>query len=153
MKLISGGQTGVDMAALEFAIEAGMRHGGWVPKGRTNEAGVIPSCIGGLVEADDAQPETRTRLNVLAADATLIISDGSRSPGTDTTIRFAAERNVPIRLADLNSDLEKVSLDIRNWISRIGASVLNVAGPRESEAPGINAKAKRFLTIVFHGPN
>ena len=81
-KIISGGQTGVDTAALTYARTHGLPYGGWVPKGRTNEAGVISDQFNGLVEADDAIPDTRTRLNVGSSDATLIIRDGpGESPG------------------------------------------------------------------------
>ena len=149
MKIISGGQTGVDTAALNFAVKTGRSHGGWVQKGRTNEAGIIPSRFSGLVEAEDDIPETRTRLNVGASDATLIISDGSSSPGTAKTIQFASEMGAPLKHVSLAADLSTSAAEIRDWLNDIKPAVLNVAGPRESESPGIESKAGRLLELAL----
>ncbi len=149
MKIVSGGQTGVDLAALEFAIQRGLSYGGWVPKGRINEAGRISERYLGLTEAPSAEPDVRTRLNVISSDATLILIDGSESPGTNYTHQVAIEVGKPvlrIALADKNRlETERV----RQWVSSIKPSVLNVAGPRESEAPGVYSKAFAFLSDAF----
>ncbi len=149
MKIVSGGQTGVDLAALEFAIQRGLSYGGWVPKGRINEAGRIPERYSGLTEAPSAEPDVRTRLNVGSSDATLILTDGSESPGTNYTHKVAIEVGKPvlrIALADKNRlETERV----RKWVASITPSVLNVAGPRESEAPGVYSKAFAFLSDAF----
>ena len=149
MKIVSGGQTGVDLAALEFAIQRGLSYGGWVPKGRINEAGRIPERYSGLTEAPSPEPDVRTRLNVGSSDATLILTDGSESPGTNYTHQVASELGKPvlrIALADKNRlETERV----RQWVASIKPSVLNVAGPRESEAPGVYSKAFAFLSDAF----
>ena len=149
VKIISGGQTGVDTAALEFAIGAGIAHGGWVPKGRTNEAGIIPDHFVGVVEAADSLPLTRTRLNITSSDATLVITDGAPSAGTDATIEFARVSGIPIRIVELRSDIATKAVATRRWLIRLKPAVLNIAGPRESEAPGIGKETLKFLALVF----
>ncbi len=149
MKLVSGGQTGVDTAALEYALRHGLPYGGWVPKGRTNENGVISAKYLGLTEAPDSIPATRTRLNVEHSDATLILSDGSESPGTAITAQFASELDKPCKIVALGDDLPAGVPDVRKWIESTRPSILNVAGPRESEAPGIQEKAGRFLEMAL----
>ncbi|MEM9104165.1 MAG: putative molybdenum carrier protein [Pseudomonadota bacterium] len=149
-KIISGGQTGVDTAALVFAKAHGIAYGGWVPKGRINEAGVIAPDFPGLVEAHDAVPDTRTRLNVGSSDATLIIWDGPRaSPGTSATARFAKEMARPCLEVQLSDGLDTCADQIRDWLAQIHPVVLNVAGPRESEAPGVQDKAGQLLRLVL----
>jgi Circularly permutated YpsA SLOG family len=149
VKIMSGGQTGVDTAALEFAIETGIAHGGWVPKGRTNESGYISGRFCGLVEAADKRPITRTRLNIMSSDATLVITDGSPSTGTDATIRLAKLLEKPITIADLCAGIAEEAIATRRWLTRVNPAVLNIAGPRESEAPGIGKEAMQFLKRVF----
>lgn len=150
MKLISGGQTGVDLAALGYARDHGLPYGGWVPKGRTNEDGVIPALFEGLREAGDSVPATRTRLNVEASDATLILTDGADSPGTAVTKRFADELGKPCMTVSLGDDMTAAAARARRWIAGIGPDILNIAGPRESEAPGIGALARRFLELALN---
>ena len=149
MKLVSGGQTGVDTAALEIALERGLPYGGWVPKGRTNEDGIISDRFQGLVEAPDSIPATRTRLNARDSDATLILSDGSESPGTAITEQFARELQKPCKVVALTENTTQSVDEIRDWIEGVDPSVLNIAGPRESEAPGIREKARNFLQMVL----
>ena len=82
LKLISGGQTGADRAALDVARELGLAHGGAVPRGRAAEDGPIPACYGNLVETESDDPAERTKRNVLQADATLLITHGEPSGGS-----------------------------------------------------------------------
>ncbi len=149
MKLVSGGQTGVDTAALEIALERGLPHGGWVPKGRTNEDGLISERFQGLVEAPDSIPATRTRLNARDSDATLILSDGSESPGTAITEQFAQDLQKPCKVVVLDDTMSERVAEVGHWIDSVNPSVLNIAGPRESEAPGIRDKARNFLQLVL----
>lgn len=149
MKLVSGGQTGVDTAALDYAFRHGLPYGGWVPKGRTNEDGVISAKYLGLSEAPDSIPATRTRLNVEHSDATLILSDGSESPGTAITAQFAEDLGKPCMIVVLGDDLLASVPNVKKWIETTNPSALNIAGPRESEAPGIQDKAGRFLEMVL----
>ena len=149
MKLISGGQTGVDTAALDTAAHRGLAYGGWVPRGRTNEDGLISSRFQGLREAPDSVPATRTRLNVEDSDATLILTDGAESPGTAVTERFALQMNKPCKTVSLGGDMAGAATEVRQWLAQVDPGVLNVAGPRESEAPGIGETSRQFLRLVL----
>ena len=153
-KIVSGGQTGVDRAALDAARASGFETGGWCPKGRRAEDGAIPAAYP-LDETETESYEERTRLNVRDSDATLIITRGlarglNRGPlsgGALKTADEARERGRPNRVADL--DQAPDPRDVARWIGETGALVLNVAGPRESEAPGIHDAALEFLTDVL----
>src|SRR6516225_10145617 len=119
-KLISGGQTGVDRAALDVAIKLGAPHGGWCPKGRLAEDGPIDTRYA-LTETPGAEPDQGAEWNVRDADATLVLAYGYGRPW-------------------LAIDLEQESPPlagrrIRRWLAETGCAVLNVAGPRRSEAP------------------
>jgi len=85
-KIVSGGQTGADRAALDVALDLGITCGGWVPKGRLAEDGEIPVDYPNLVEAEDAEPNTRTALNIRDSDATLILSQGELHGGSMFTV-------------------------------------------------------------------
>ncbi|MFY2826060.1 putative molybdenum carrier protein [Ruegeria sp. MALMAid1280] len=145
MKIVSGGQTGADMAALEFARHNGLDHGGWVPKGRTNEAGRIPEHFTGLAETDSEKVVERTRCNVASSDATLIFVDGSTSPGTQQTIAFAEEAGKPHLVVDVRDGTATCARKVREWLQSTPATVLNIAGPRASEAPQIGPQARAIL--------
>lgn len=145
MKIISGGQTGVDIGALDFAILRRMQYGGWVPKGRTNEDGEISAKYVGLIETESADNIERTRLNVGSSDATLIITDGVDSPGTTATERFARRFDKPFIVIDTSETREIGSTRLRAWLDRYRPAVLNVAGPRASESPDIYRKTIELL--------
>ncbi|MEX0329324.1 MAG: putative molybdenum carrier protein [Ruegeria sp.] len=144
-KIIAGGQTGVDLAALEFARDHGFPYGGWVPRGRTNEAGEIPSDFLGLKETHSTDVIERTRLNVESGDATLIFVDGSKSPGTDQTVVFAKEMNKPCCVVDVSAGLDACAEQIGAWLATTNVGVLNIAGPRYSEAPDLGPLVTRIL--------
>ena len=147
MKIICGGQTGVDRAALDVARQLHIPYGGWVPKGRAAEDGAIGPQYENLVEAQSSDPAERTRLNVEAADATLIIKTDARSDGTDLTAQIAKELGKKLKIVDIsNGPKLDQSIDIRAWLSNEQPSILNVAGPRESEAKGIYQGAVFLLT-------
>ncbi len=145
-KIVSGGQTGVDRAALDAAQASGFETGGWCPKGRRAEDGAIPAAYP-LDETETGEYEDRTRLNVRDSDATLIITRGPLSGGALKTAADARERGRPHRVTDLDPAPDPRA--VARWIGETGAQVLNVAGPRESEAPGIHAQAQAFLTAVL----
>lgn len=136
-KIVSGGQTGVDTAALDFAVANGLAYGGWVPRGRTNEAGKIPARFSDLVESDSTDVNVRTRLNVETSDATLVFVDGSISPGTQLTIDHAKDVGKPHCVLDVRNGIETCSKTLRDWLSKSAVEVLNVGGPRGSESPEI----------------
>lgn len=145
MKIISGGQTGVDTAALRFAYDNGFTYGGWVPKGRLNEAGIIDSRFDGLVESEKSENIERTMLNVGSSDGTIIFIGAGDSPGTVATKDFCRKFKKPFLEVNVKNGVDKCALDIRSWISREHPCVINVAGPRESEVPGIDEISYEIL--------
>ena len=147
MKIISGGQTGVDRAALDVARQLHIPYGGCVPKGRAAEDGAIGPQYEGLVETQSSDPAERTRLNVEAADATLIITTDATSGGTDLTAQIAKELGKKLKIVDVSGGPTLgQSIEIRAWLSTEQPSILNVAGPRESESKGIYKDAVFLLT-------
>jgi hypothetical protein len=149
-KIVSGGQTGADRAALDFALGHGMAVGGWVPKGRLAEDGVIPDRYVGLVETDSADLAVRTVLNVRESDATLILSHGPLTGGSLLTRREAAATGRPL----LHLDFEQLSLAeaadrLRAWLQELRPHTLNVAGPRASQDTRITAATQRVLELAL----
>jgi hypothetical protein len=126
-KLISGGQTGVDRAALDVALELGLPCGGWCPKGRRAEDGPLPERYLLRETASDAYP-ARTARNVREADCTLILTRGEPDRGTALTARLAEQHGKPLLTLDLTKhpDPEQVLA----WAAVHGVQVVNVAGPR-----------------------
>ena len=143
LRVVSGGQTGVDRAALDAALALGVAVGGWCPAGRWAEDGPIPDRYP-LRPTPSADPAQRTRWNVRDSDATLILSPGPLAGGTSLTADGARQRGRPLRVADPASTAVD---EVAAWIARVvpPGGALNVAGPRESEAPGIGALARRWL--------
>lgn len=149
-RVVSGGQTGADRAALDAAIALGLPYGGWCPAGGwAEDLPHPPGLLAGypaLREAPPGPQSTRTRWNVRDSDATLVLAlaPDSDSPGTRLTVEVAAGlgRAVLVAAAD---DVGTV----RAWLAPLGACVLNVAGPRESEDPGLYAAAYRTLCSVL----
>jgi len=149
-KIISGGQTGADRAALDVALELGIPCGGWCPKGRRAEDGKIPDRYP-LQEASSSEYPVRTRLNVEDSDGTLILSWGSPLGGTALTIKLAKRLKKPYLLVDLSQ--EKDFQKTWQWVRENQIRVLNVAGPRQGEAPGIHGRVSTFLRQLLRmGP-
>lgn len=149
-KVVSGGQTGVDRAALDVALSLGLACGGWVPRGRRAEDGRLPDRYPMRETATAAYPQ-RTRLNVRDSDATLVLARGEPSGGTAFTLACADQLDRPCMLVDLTRpDLEQAAAIVREWLLDEEVGVLNVAGPRESTAPGIAAEAAAFLRAVLN---
>jgi hypothetical protein len=146
MKIISGGQTGVDRGALDAAIALGIPHGGWCPRGRLSEDGRIPEQYL-LSETNSPDYAFRTEQNVLDADATLILYRGRISGGTELTLRLAQQHARPHLLVDL--DAPAPPAEVRRWIEEHAVETLNVAGPRESQSPSIGMMARDFLWSVL----
>lgn len=150
-KIISGGQTGVDRAALDFAIRHEIPSGGFIPKGRWAEDGRIPDIYTGLVETPTSDPAERTRLNVMGSDAILVVSRGDPDGGTRLTISLAKQYDKPC----LHIDLAQGNLFGEDVFQACSALVrcneTLIAGPRESKSPGISADALAFLEQAFAG--
>ena len=146
-KIISGGQTGVDRAALDAALEMGLPVGGWCPKGRRAEDGPIDGRYP-LRETGSFYYPIRTERNVLDSDGTLILTRGKPKGGTALTVKLAKAHKKPYLLIDLSSGEEDHS--VPEWGRANHIKILNVAGPRESESSGIYNQAVCFLKKVFH---
>ena len=150
MKVISGGQTGVDRAALDAAIELGLDYGGSVPKERRAGDGPIDEKYGKLTELGSLDYRVRTQRNVTDSDATLIITRGRLSGGTMLTAKLASTQHKLYLVVDLKKMDEARTLgEATVWLNRVRPRVLNVAGPRESEVPGIYGTAYRFLRLLL----
>ena len=157
LEVWSGGQTGVDRAALDAALDLGLPIGGWVPRGRLAEDGQVPARYGGLREAESPEYATRTRLNVQATDATLVLRMGPATGGTLETVESAHGVGRPMLEIDLEvTDPEGAAKNVIQWLEglfKTRASLrLNVAGPRSSQAPKAYARAKAVLDRVFGSP-
>lgn len=147
-KIISGGQTGADQAALDAAIELGIPHGGWVPKGRKTEKGPLPDKYH-VQEMPTSSYPTRTEQNVIDSDGTLIITHGTLTGGSALTMELAVKHNRPCLHIDLDIARGFVVADmVKSWIQMNGVQVLNVAGSRASKDPDIHDDVVRLLKAV-----
>ena len=145
LRIVSGGQTGVDRAALDVALLLDFEIGGWCPRGRRAEDGPISEYYP-LAETTSANYSQRTDANVRDSDATLILSRGRPSGGTALARDTARTHKKPLLVLDLRTATPD---DAVAWIKRQAISVLNVAGPRESAAPGIYEEASSYLRQVL----
>jgi 3-methyladenine DNA glycosylase AlkC len=141
-KLISGGQTGVDRAALDVALDRKLDCGGWCPAGRKAEDGRIPAHYP-LRETEAKTYAQRTRFNVRDSDGTLILCRGPLTGGTGLTAETAMQTGKPLLVIDLHQKLDLSRIE--KWIARHKIKALNVAGPRESTQPGIYREAAALL--------
>ena len=142
-KIVSGGQTGVDRAALDAAVAARLPHGGWCPRGRLAEDGPIPASYQ-LSETDQTDYRFRTECNVVDSDGTLLIYRRHLIGGTRLTFEFAQRYERPCFLVDVS---KRVSLPLLlGWLKEYGIETLNVAGPRESTQRGIYRRTRRLLS-------
>lgn len=149
--ILSGGQTGVDRAALDWAISCDIAHGGWCPRGRTAQDGPLPERYM-LKETEAGGYSQRTRMNVHDADATLIIHRGPLEGGTRLTYRFVDELQKPFQMLDLSKDNTSQTAMIQAWWTALGLYSLNVAGPSEERVPGIHAHTILCLQRLWPCP-
>lgn len=147
--IVSGGQTGVDRAALDVAIALGIDHCGWCPRGRLAEDGPIDAKYN-LRETESPEYPQRTEQNVIDSDATLILYRGRVMGGTKLTQRMAEKHSRPCMLVDLAKEHELAR--VQQWLIDRQVLRLNIAGPRESSSPGIFQSAAEFLTRLFREP-
>ena len=166
LRVVSGGQTGADRAALDAAQELGLETGGWCPHGRRAEDGRIPDRYP-LRETPSEAVEQRTAWNVRDSDATLILVLDAMDRGTAYTEEQARAYGRPLRVVELmaaparghdggeaanpspGEPFEETVIATARWLKANEVSVLNVAGPRESNAPGLYRAARRFLLRLF----
>ena len=147
-KIISGGQTGVDRAALDFAIRYGIPHGGSVPAGRLAEDGVIAESYD-MTEIEGGYRQ-RTKQNVIDSDGTLILTSGELEGGSLATRDFAVRLGKPHLVVRLDrKSRDRIAGETLRWISNKGIRILNVAGPRESKRPGIYEQAMDYLELML----
>jgi Circularly permutated YpsA SLOG family len=155
-KIVSGGQTGADRAALDWAIAHGVRHGGWCPRGRKAEDGPIPRRYR-LKETRSGVYAVRTRWNVRDSDGTVIFSVKRRlTGGTRRTRKFALKLGKPLLQLNAMGGAAHAGRRLTQFIRRHAIGVLNVAGPRASEEPWIWQFVWVTLTrsrLAFVSPN
>jgi Circularly permutated YpsA SLOG family len=137
----------VDRAALDAALALGLEAGGWCPEGRRAEDGVIPDRYP-LVETPERNYQARTRRNVEDMGGTLILNQGKLDGGTAHTARHARQVGKPCLVVALEEGIDPAAF--RDWLAEHRIAVLNVAGPRESQRPGVYAAACRLLDALLH---
>ena len=167
LKIISGGQTGVDRGGLDAALEAGIDHGGFCPLGRRAEDGLIPARYALTEASTDAYP-ARTAMNVRQGHGTLLLVHGtaglSHSVGTKLTLKMCRQQKKPWYAADprrhdhvprVVSWIDELRRDVevpQGWLvglEREEVLIINIAGPRESKVPGIHDETVVFLRMVL----
>lgn len=152
-KLITGGQSGVDRAALDVAISLGIPYGGWCPAGGWAEDLTEPPGLlaryPNLLPTPSADPAERTKRNVRASDVALVLvaSASDVSPGTNVGIRESDALAKPQLVVDMSA--YGAPGQVISYLAALDDSVLSVGGPRESEVPGIYELATAFLTAVL----
>jgi hypothetical protein len=144
-RIVSGGQTGVDRAALDAALALGVDCGGWCPAGRLAEDGRIPDRYP-LSETGNADYAERTRRNVEDSDATLIVTDGQPAGGTALTVRCCEDLGRPWLMIDATTEtLDEALRRLGDFVETAGVATLNVAGPRASQSRRAGPYARALL--------
>lgn len=153
--IISGGQTGADRGALNGALALGIPTGGYAPQGWKTESGACQELgsVYGLIENTSPDYNMRTRVNMEMCDAVIVVARNFDSAGTKWTLEVAFKRCKPLFKVNYPArwPLDTVSLvgDIQSWLCQIRPCVLNVAGNRESKAPGIEEWTCRLIQKIF----
>jgi hypothetical protein len=150
IKIISGGQTGADRAALDFAIKYNIPYGGWLPKGRKTEEGTLPDTYH-LQEMPSGDYSKRTKQNILDSDGTLIVSHGFLTGGSALTQFLAEKHEKPCLHINLNLlSMQEAAWIIHKWIQRHKLKVLNIAGPMAGKDSKIYEATMNLLENTFH---
>ncbi len=149
-KIISGGQTGADRAALDFAIKFNISHGGWIAKGRKTESGPLP-LIYNLKEMRTYDYPGRTKQNILDSTGTVIISRGSLTGGSKLTLSFSRATGRPNCHIDLlKLESFEAAIILQSFILENQIQTLNVAGPRASHDPDIYFEVKSLIEAMLY---
>ena len=149
LKIISGGQTGVDRGALDAALEYGFVCGGWCPKGRKAEDGIIDPRYP-LVETASAEYIVRTRQNIIDSDGSLIIFYGELEGGTARTLEFCQQLNKPCYLIDATVlSPEQAAEKIKVFVRENAIKSINVAGPRASKQPHAHTYTRQVILSLL----
>jgi len=145
-RIVSGGQTGVDRAALDAALALGLSAGGWCPRGRRAEDGCLARRYP-LAETPSAAYAQRTEWNVRDSDGTLVLNRGTLDGGTLYTVQMALRHGRPCLVLALEA--RPAPAPVRAWIARNRIRTLNIAGPRESKRRGIYGEARAMLVRLL----
>lgn len=142
----SGAQTGADTGGLDAAIELGLQHGGFVPRGRRTEDGPVPDRYN-VVELPTVDYRDRTVRNIKSADGTALFVYGAQptTPGSRLTAAACRAAGKPLLIIDLRLDEARAAASVRRFVTQHGIGTLNVAGSRESKCPGISDAVRRIL--------
>ena len=148
LTIVSGGQTGVDRAALDWALEHHVPHEGWCPAGRWAEDGRLPIRYR-LRETASTDPAERTALNVQDSDGTVIFCiDPHLEAGSALTAALARDAERPLLIVPREWGVARAAREILDWIESNHIRRLNVAGPRRSEQPEAGAWARCVLEAL-----
>ncbi|MBU1343879.1 MAG: putative molybdenum carrier protein [Proteobacteria bacterium] len=147
-KVISGGQTGADIAGTDAAIACRAPYGGWLPKGRKTENGPVPKEYTEFLEMGRGGYPKRTEQNVIDSDGTVIFTYGKLAGGSSLTKNFSVKNKKPWLHIDLDA-VQNPAAKIKDWIIEWDIKVLNVAGKSASKAPGIYDQVKTIIMEVL----
>lgn len=148
LKIYSGGQTGVDRAALDFALKHHIPCGGWCPKGRWAEDGIIDKKYP-LIETDSADPMVRTIKNVEGSDAVLVFVYDKMDSGTVAAVDHAEVIDKPLFIVYLKMNMADQEEGFSQFVEENNVRTLNIVGAKESNCPGIYQKTMVFLEELF----
>jgi hypothetical protein len=148
IRIISGGQTGADQAGWRTARTFGIATGGSMPRGFLTEGGPRPEfaeLFGALELLTESYP-LRTERNVLDSDATVWFGQ-TTTPGASATVGACQQHGKPCLPVYTGASFEPSH--VAAWLTKYDVHVLNVAGNRESDEPGIGERVERFLAEVL----
>ena len=149
VRIVSGGQTGADRGALDAALAAGFACGGWCPGGRRAEDGRLPDRYP-LRQTDSTAYPPRTALNVRDSDGTVVFVTGPADGGTELTCKLAQSKDKPLLVLDLNQEPPaEAAAAVHRWAHAHWIETLNVAGPRESRSPGLQARVQAVVARLI----
>ena len=147
-KIISGGQTGVDRAALDIAIELEIPYSGFCPKGRRAEDGIVPSKYD-LIEIDSTEYTDRTIKNIECSEGTLILHIDIITNGTALTKEYCIKKDIPVMIINILGEKKISRLNFIHWLRANSIDILNIAGPRESEGEIYNISKNILLYLLY----